>query len=92
MVLKMSYPLSHTVDKQMGGKEKLLTNKWGEKKKKNNRNNLSRSVANGKQNKHQTPYHTVVNFIQIYDVSERYLRKNTSREMKNFPSRMAREI
>ena len=45
MVLKMSYPLSHTVvskKKKKKGKEK-----------KNNRNKLSRSVANGKQYKHQ---------------------------------------
>ena len=31
-------------------------------------------------------------FIQIYHVWEGYLRKNTSRETKNFPSRMARAI
>ena len=42
MVLKMSYPLSHTVVNKKKGKEK-----------KNNRNKLSRSVANGKQYKHQ---------------------------------------
>ena len=44
MVLKMSYPLSHTV---------VNKKKQEKKKKKNNRNKLSRSVANGKQYKHQ---------------------------------------
>jgi hypothetical protein len=39
----MSYPLSHTVD---------TTKKQNEKRKKN-RNNLSKSVINGKQYKHQ---------------------------------------
>ena len=51
MVLKMSYPLSHTVvnkKKKKKGKEK-----------KNNRNKLSRSVANGKQYKHQ---HTLLSY------------------------------
>ena len=43
MVLKMSYPLSHTVD---------TTKKQNEKRKKT-RNNLSKSVINGKQYKHQ---------------------------------------
>ena len=44
MVLNMSYPLSHTV---------VNKKKIKEKEKKNNKNNLSRSVTNGKQYKHQ---------------------------------------
>jgi hypothetical protein len=64
MGLKMSYSLSHTVDKQMGG--------WWGRKKKNNRNNFSRSVANGKQTKHQTPYHTIVNYHTEVSVSSMY--------------------
>ena len=44
MVLKISYPLSHTV---------VNKKKKKRKEKKNSINNLSRSIANGKQYKHQ---------------------------------------
>ena len=44
IVLNMSYPLSHTV---------VNKKKKKEEKKENNQNNLSRSVTNGKQYKHQ---------------------------------------
>lgn len=61
MVLKMSYPLSHTVvnkKKKKKGKEK-----------KNNRNKLSRSVANGKQYKHQHTFSYSSQFIVKRPVS-----------------------
>ena len=61
MVLKMSYPLSHTV---VNKKKKRK-----EKKKKNNRNKLSRSVANGKQYKHQHPLSYSSQFIVKRPVS-----------------------
>ena len=43
----MSYPLSHTV---------VNKKKIKEKEKKNNKNNLSMSVTNGKQNKHKNTF------------------------------------
>jgi hypothetical protein len=61
MVLKMSYPLSHTVvnkKKKKKGKEK-----------KNNRNKLSRSVANGKQSEHQLTFSYSSQFIVKRPVS-----------------------
>ena len=61
MILKMSYPLSHTV---VNKKKKRK-----EKKKKNNRNKLSRSVANGKQYKHQHPLSYSSQFIVKRPVS-----------------------
>ena len=54
----MSYPLSHTVVNKKKGKEK-----------KNNRNKLSRSVANGKQYKHQHTFSYSSQFIVKRPVS-----------------------
>ena len=62
MILKMSYPLSHTVANKKKKKEK-------KRKKKNNRNKLSRSVANGKQYKHQHPLSYSSQFIVKRPVS-----------------------
>jgi hypothetical protein len=61
MVLKMSYPLSHTVvnkQKKKKGKEKKI-----------NRNKLSMSVANGKQYKHQNTLSYSSQFIVKRPVS-----------------------
>ena len=61
MVLKMSYPLSHTVVNKKKKKKR--------KEKKNNRNKLSRSVANGKQYKHQHTFSYSSQFIVKRPVS-----------------------
>ena len=61
MVLKMSYPLLHTIVQIKKKKDK--------KKEKNNRNKFSRSVANGKQYKYQNTLSYSSQFIVKRPVS-----------------------